>query len=776
MKHYLLPLLLVIASSTALFSQNVAKLNTLDGGSFISTVTLNDTLYTISYSGDVYHSADNGANWQRDMRFNLGWETALKVTHSAFIKSDEYRNQLYVGGSFGLMIYKDGKVKNPSSIPEFFGSYGKLGDIVVSDSLLYASYRYNTASLGLIISSNDDGETWETHHDSNRFFSSLVAAPDGKVYGIDGGNIYLSDSSVLDFVDINLPFKIGNRITDAIVLANGQVIVTTNASGVLTSTDEGANWTTLLDENAYSVTELNDGSLLVGGINAEVFISSDTGANWTTIDLGFESSLFINQGINNIQELADGTLIGAVLWGDAYNDVYKNSSPGILSSTDGGQNWSVSNNSLEAHNIVQMYYDADEEKTYIYSRGAGVFVWNTNNETWDTVGNEGTPDLTSSISIPDADAGWGIAGENLRLSKNPSTGELWLVSKNYTIYLDAETNDWQVLEHDPYTFFKPKSLHFNTDGTAYAHESLGPFQGIYKSTDALTWTRLENTPAGSNITKFDYIDGYMLTLDTYAPDAGLGVYLSTDEGSSFEYLQEDREGYFKANDFYLDPVNKELVTLLTDYVDVFVETRVLSTGETTSLTFSSSEAINSPDAKKVVQLPNKSILLELHHTDETDYKNKFFGYYYKLEDSSTWTLLESDELPPVPADEIEVISTNEVLMKYGGEIYKVEIGDAVSISNELDQGFNPSTFKLHQNYPNPFNPTTKISFELNESSKTTVAIYSVLGKMVRTMELGNLSAGLHHATFDANGLPSGVYLYTVTAGNAKLSGKMTLLK
>ncbi len=76
----------------------------------------------------------------------------------------------------------------------------------------------------------------------------------------------------------------------------------------------------------------------------------------------------------------------------------------------------------------------------------------------------------------------------------------------------------------------------------------------------------------------------------------------------------------------------------------------------------------------------------------------------------------------------------------------------------------PSAFSLNQNYPNPFNPSTTIQFELPEEAAVTMKIYNMLGQEVATL-INNevLDEGETEVEFDASSLPSGVYLYKLTA-------------
>jgi hypothetical protein len=95
----------------------------------------------------------------------------------------------------------------------------------------------------------------------------------------------------------------------------------------------------------------------------------------------------------------------------------------------------------------------------------------------------------------------------------------------------------------------------------------------------------------------------------------------------------------------------------------------------------------------------------------------------------------------------------------------------INIGNQV-----PKTYSLAQNYPNPFNPSTRIRFEIPNSGFVTLKVYDVLGKEVKTLVNQNLTAGVKEVDFDASNFPSGVYFYSVKAGNFTETKKMVLVK
>ena len=94
--------------------------------------------------------------------------------------------------------------------------------------------------------------------------------------------------------------------------------------------------------------------------------------------------------------------------------------------------------------------------------------------------------------------------------------------------------------------------------------------------------------------------------------------------------------------------------------------------------------------------------------------------------------------------------------------------------------------QLLQNFPNPFNPETWIPFRLTNESHVTIQIYSSTGQLVRRLSSGIMPAGDYSSQSQAvywNGrnqtgepVSSGVYLYTINAGDFSATRKMLIRK
>ncbi len=87
-----------------------------------------------------------------------------------------------------------------------------------------------------------------------------------------------------------------------------------------------------------------------------------------------------------------------------------------------------------------------------------------------------------------------------------------------------------------------------------------------------------------------------------------------------------------------------------------------------------------------------------------------------------------------------------------------------------------TSYKMSQNYPNPFNPSTTIEYQLPTAGYVNLTVYNILGKKIKTLVDKFTNAGKHNVTFNAPKLPSGIYIYKITAGKFSEVRKMQLIK
>jgi hypothetical protein len=132
------------------------------------------------------------------------------------------------------------------------------------------------------------------------------------------------------------------------------------------------------------------------------------------------------------------------------------------------------------------------------------------------------------------------------------------------------------------------------------------------------------------------------------------------------------------------------------------------------------------------------------------------------------------------------VENNVAVGKHFYRLKQIDTDGAFAHSNVIEVAvLPPSRFSLFQNYPNPFNPETRIRLDIpnvqGENVRVQLAIYNLFGQLVRTLLNENRSPGVHEINWDGRSdaglvVPSGMYFYTVRAGEFKETKKMLFLR
>ena len=95
---------------------------------------------------------------------------------------------------------------------------------------------------------------------------------------------------------------------------------------------------------------------------------------------------------------------------------------------------------------------------------------------------------------------------------------------------------------------------------------------------------------------------------------------------------------------------------------------------------------------------------------------------------------------------------------------------------EVEKHAEPLKFSLIGAYPNPFNPVTTIDYTLPMDMHMTLTIYNVSGQAVNVLKYGIQKAGKHSVSWNAVGMPSGIYFYSLKADGFTETKKLLLIK
>jgi hypothetical protein len=116
----------------------------------------------------------------------------------------------------------------------------------------------------------------------------------------------------------------------------------------------------------------------------------------------------------------------------------------------------------------------------------------------------------------------------------------------------------------------------------------------------------------------------------------------------------------------------------------------------------------------------------------------------------------------------------------GAVINGAVIGDTTFVyPTSIDDVLHPEQSEgpaLLPNYPNPFNPSTQIRWTMDVGRETKIAGYDVMGREIKILVDGKTPPGHHSITFDAAGLPSGMYVVVLETNSGRVIRKMTLVK
>mgnify|MGYP001418550386 FL=1 len=112
---------------------------------------------------------------------------------------------------------------------------------------------------------------------------------------------------------------------------------------------------------------------------------------------------------------------------------------------------------------------------------------------------------------------------------------------------------------------------------------------------------------------------------------------------------------------------------------------------------------------------------------------------------------------------------------------RLEWMDSEILLLKTETSIKPENFYINEAYPNPFNPYTTLSYYLPNNETVHIKIFDIMGRQVKTFVMPDQIAG--YGSIQWNGtndydqrVSSGLYLYTIQAGNFRGTKKMVILE
>jgi len=170
--------------------------------------------------------------------------------------------------------------------------------------------------------------------------------------------------------------------------------------------------------------------------------------------------------------------------------------------------------------------------------------------------------------------------------------------------------------------------------------------------------------------------------------------------------------------------------------------------------------------------------LEIQLLVEDDLDDEIFDYplstFIKVPDTWNFALLKQNQY----TDTLEVFENDSgkvILAKILPNSSIVTL-DKIIVDEATNQIADVTNFKLLQNYPNPFNPSTNIQYSIADEGNVTLTVYDILGNEIAVLVNKIQTEGNYSIIFNANGLSSGVYFYTLKSSGRIETRKMLITK
>jgi photosystem II stability/assembly factor-like uncharacterized protein len=783
------------------------------------------TWYAVGYAGTFMKTTDAGSTWEFNHKAGNPFGTSGQSSNAYDLHFTDLNNGLVVGNNSGILKTTDAGTTWTPIASGLTSATRNLNAIdFASDNLI----GYVAGMSGSITKTTDGGDSWtqlnsgytDTFYDIWTLDGTTVWATSSS------GNLRKSTDGGLTWITVYT----GSTFTVYKIDGDGTTLMAVGGvDNVRVSTDGGNTWTSanpgISTSNTYLDVDYVNNAFYLTGRAPNLYKSTNLGVSWDTLALLspgqrrnfiFYSSAFSPTGdsavtvgsYGNIQSrmgvnatpVAHTSLIKFGTW----NDVWSSAPDGVViavgsksdldlqdqvaRSTDGGLTWSIVQ--MPSNSYLRRIDMVDNNNGFISGNSGVIYKTTNSGVSWDSVAATGLPAGATwrTIDFVDINTGWVFAASPSSLTnyiyKTTDGGATWVGQSHgisgvpngqvYAAHMrDANKGVLLTWEPVPYsTLDGGASWRRDTTIDDYTgllldvkmvDDSLGYMVGdngrIYKTTNGgIIWDTLSKP---TNDT-YDFQSLEVFSATSFAVFGSAGTFLlTTDSGltwtiknssiytiygshfswnadnNSFAWFAVGTDGAILKNTITVVPV--ELVSLSATVVDNNV----------------------SLNWKTATELNNKGFEIERKSGEGAWSKVSY------LSGNGTSTTTK------------EYVYTDKGVKsgKYQYRLKQIDFDGSFSYSHviEVEVG-TPMTFDLSQNYPNPFNPSTTISYKIPENATVSLKIFDVTGTEVMTLVNEKQDAGSYTINFDAKTFASGMYIYTIKAGDYTATKKMMLMK
>ncbi len=785
------------------------------------------TWYAVGLAGTFMKTTDAGATWEFNHMAGLPFGSSGQASNAYDLHFTDLNNGLVVGSSSGIMKTTDAGA-TWTSVPS--GLSTATISLYAVDFASDGLTGYAVGTSGNVTKTTDGGATWTQ-------LTSGVTTAFNDVWTADGNTVLIATSSgnlrkSTDGGATWAAVATGASYTVYKIDGDGTTLMTAGTAGnVRVSTDGGTTWaaanTGLAAANVYWDVDYINNAFYLTGPSFNLYKSTNLGVSWDTLALlnpaqpwtsTYYASVFSPTGDSvvsvggfgliqsrlgaNATPTAHTTLTKPGTWYDIWSSapdevVIAVGAPTVggvqdqvARSTNGGATWALI--PMPSYSTATFWSIDMVSATNGFISGTNSAIYKTTNAgaSWDSVAATGLPTGATfrKIDFVDANVGWVFASAPSTLAnfiyKTTDGGATWTAQSHGISAASAgqvygasmlDANKGMLVTWDPMpystidggTTWRRDTTIDNFGGFLYdikqVDDSLGYMVGssgkIYKTTNGgVMWDTL---------TKPTHSSYSFYSLEVYSPttfsvfgstgtflittDAGMTWSVKNTSGStlngshfswnsnnnSYAWFTVGSNGYILKNALTVVPV--ELVSLSATVVDNNVSLNWKTATELNNKGFEIERKSGEGSWNKVSYLPGNGTSTSPKEYLFTDKGVKSGKYQYRLK--------------------------------------QIDFDGSFSYSHviEVEVG-TPMTFDLSQNYPNPFNPSTTISYKIPENATVSLKIFDVTGTEVMTLVNQKQDAGSYTINFDAKTLASGMYIYTIKAGDYTATKKMMLMK